>query len=157
MEYTMLYAFVNVAFTSLSSFYINFPTSIFAPGRIIQKSCSSQKNGPHYNSFLQLKAFLNVFVFIYLFDFHSRHFVLYSIGGNPHWAKELSFFHTANDGRWKSNINVWFRLMYSQTWNCAASLFPKQNYNVLSPNFLIMYLWAIYIFPGSVCLFAAPK
>ncbi len=24
--------------------------------------------------------------------------------------------------------------MYSQNWNCAASLFPKQNYNVLSPN-----------------------
>ncbi len=24
--------------------------------------------------------------------------------------------------------------MYSQKWNCAASLFPKQNYNVQSPN-----------------------
>ncbi len=27
--------------------------------------------------------------------------------------------------------------MYSQKWNCLASLFPKQNYNVLSPNFHI--------------------
>ncbi len=24
--------------------------------------------------------------------------------------------------------------MYSQKWNCAASLFPKQNFNAVSPN-----------------------
>ncbi len=40
-------------------------------------------------------------------------------------------------GQWESNINVWFRIMYSQKWNCGALLFPKQNYNVLSPNFHI--------------------
>ncbi len=34
---------------------------------------------------------------------------------------------------WESNINVWFQFMKSQKWNCAASLFPKQNYNILSP------------------------
>ncbi len=39
--------------------------------------------------------------------------------------------------RWESNINVWFRIMYSQKWNCSALLFPKQNYNVLFPNFHI--------------------
>ncbi len=39
--------------------------------------------------------------------------------------------------RWESNINVWFRFVYSQKWNCIASLFPKQNYNVLSPKFHI--------------------
>jgi hypothetical protein len=27
-----------------------------------------------------------------------------------------------------------FQFMYSQIWNCVASLFPKQNYNVLSPK-----------------------
>ncbi len=37
-------------------------------------------------------------------------------------------------GRWESNINVWFPLMYSQKWNCAASLLPKQNHNILSPQ-----------------------
>ncbi len=37
-------------------------------------------------------------------------------------------------GWWESNINVRFPFMYSQKWNCASSLFPKQNYNVLSPN-----------------------
>ncbi len=37
-------------------------------------------------------------------------------------------------GQWESNINVWFPVMYSQKWNCAASLFLKQNYNALSPN-----------------------
>jgi hypothetical protein len=56
-------------------------------------------------------------------------------------------------GRWESNIYVWLRFMYSQKWNCSASLFTKHNYNVLYPSFTYMYLWAIYIFPGSVCLF----
>ncbi len=37
--------------------------------------------------------------------------------------------------QWESNINFRFQFMYSQKWNCAALLFPKQNYNVLSPNF----------------------
>ncbi len=41
------------------------------------------------------------------------------------------------NGWWESNINVWFRFMYSQKWNWVASLFPKQNYNVLSTNFHI--------------------
>jgi hypothetical protein len=41
-------------------------------------------------------------------------------------------------GRWESNINVILLLfMYSQKWNGAASLFPKQNHNVLLPNFHI--------------------
>ncbi len=34
-------------------------------------------------------------------------------------------------------MNIWFQFMYSQKRNCAASLFPKQNYNVLFPNFHI--------------------
>ncbi len=54
--------------------------------------------------------------------------------------------------RRESNINVWFRFMYSHKWNCVASLFPKQYYNVLSPTFglsTFMYLWAINIFPPS--------
>ncbi len=37
-------------------------------------------------------------------------------------------------GQWESNINVSFPFIYSQKWNCAASLFPKQNYNDLSPS-----------------------
>jgi len=49
-------------------------------------------------------------------------------------------------GWWESNINVWFRFMYSQKWNCTAKLFPKQNHNVLSPNFHIqVYVSDFYI------------
>jgi hypothetical protein len=40
-------------------------------------------------------------------------------------------------GQWESNIKVWDRFMYSQNWNRMASLFPKQNYNVLHRNFHI--------------------
>ncbi len=55
-----------------------------------------------------------------------------------------SYWRLTNDhalqmkGRWESNINVWFPFMYSQKWHCCF-----QN----------IYLWEIYIFPGSVCLF----
>ncbi len=32
-------------------------------------------------------------------------------------------------GRWESNIKAWFPFKYSQKLNCAASFFPKHNYN----------------------------
>ncbi len=50
-------------------------------------------------------------------------------------------------GRWESNINVWFPYMYSQNWNCYF-----QN-RICLPVPTLIYLWEIYIFPGSVCLF----
>jgi hypothetical protein len=52
--------------------------------------------------------------------------------------------------------------MYSQKWNCAlcsaASIFPKQNYNVLSPNSYTQgkSVRDLYI-PGSVCLFCCSQ
>jgi hypothetical protein len=49
---------------------------------------------------------------------------------------------------WKSSINVWFRFTYSQKWNCPASLFPKQNCKVLSPNFHIYLSVSDLFFPG---------
>ncbi len=45
--------------------------------------------------------------------------------------------HTANEGLVRIHINVWFLFIYSQKWNCAASLFPKHHNNFLSPNFHI--------------------
>ncbi len=46
-----------------------------------------------------------------------------------------SFFHPTLQmkGRWESNTNVWFPFMYSPE---MKLLFPKQNYNVLSPSYL---------------------
>ncbi len=78
-------------------------------------------------------------------------------------SKKLYFFklwrcrcvpYTANEGQWEFNINVWFRFTVqyvSQKWNCTALLFPKQNYNVPSPNATFHFHWVIYIFPWSVC------
>jgi hypothetical protein len=61
-------------------------------------------------------------------------------------------------GRWESDINAWFPFMYSQKWNCAASFFPEQNYNVLSPNsYTHISVRDLYIFPGSVCLFCCSQ
>ncbi len=55
---------------------------------------------------------------------------------------------TVNEGpvRIQYTGNVWFRFICSQKWNCVALLFPKQNYNVLSPNFYIhVSVWYLYI------------
>jgi hypothetical protein len=64
--------------------------------------------------------------------------------------------HTSCGSSW-IRIDLWSRIwihtvleirfMFSQKWNSAA-LFPV-------PTF--MYLWAIYIFPGSVCLFGCSR
>jgi hypothetical protein len=60
-------------------------------------------------------------------------------------------------GRWESNINVWFPFMYSQKWNCEALLFPKQNYNVLSPNsYSHISVKDLYI-SRMVCLFCCSQ
>jgi hypothetical protein len=60
-------------------------------------------------------------------------------------------------GQWESNINVCFPFMYSQKWNFAALFFPKQNYNVLSPNsYCKFYVWFIY-FQDRSAYFAAAK
>ncbi len=59
--------------------------------------------------------------------------------------------HTANEGPMRIHINVWFLFMYSPKWNCSASLFPKQNYNVLSPNSYT------HIIQGFVCLFCCSQ
>ncbi len=53
-------------------------------------------------------------------------------------------------GRWESNINVWFPFMYSQRWNCY---FQNRIIMVCLSVPTIIYLWEIYIVPGSVCLF----
>ncbi len=49
-----------------------------------------------------------------------------------------------------ANINVWFPFMYSQKWN---SYFQNRIIMFCLPVPTLVYLWAIYIFPGSVCLF----
>ncbi len=60
--------------------------------------------------------------------------------------------------RWESNINVWFRFMHSQKWNCMALLFSNQNYNDLSSSFRIhLSVSDLYIFLGSVCLFCCSQ
>ncbi len=53
-------------------------------------------------------------------------------------------------GRWESNINVWSPYMCSQKWNCYS-----QNRLIMFclQVLTLIYLWEIYIFPGSVCLF----
>ncbi len=60
--------------------------------------------------------------------------------------------------RWESNINAWFPFMYSQKGNCAASLFPKQNCNVLSPNsYTHISVRDLYISRIGLCLFCCSQ
>ncbi len=58
---------------------------------------------------------------------------------------------------WESNINVWVRFVYSHKLCSLVTVFPKQNYNVLSPISTFMNLWAIFIFPWSVYLFCCSQ
>ncbi len=53
-------------------------------------------------------------------------------------------------GQWESSINVWFPLMYSQKLNCY---FQNRINMFCLPVPTLIYLWEIYVFPGSFCLF----
>jgi hypothetical protein len=55
-------------------------------------------------------------------------------------------------GRWKSYINVWFPFMYFQKWNCY---FQNRIIMFYLPVPTLIYLWEIYILPGSICLFCS--
>jgi hypothetical protein len=55
-------------------------------------------------------------------------------------------------GRWESNINGWIPFIYSQKWNCAASLFTKQKYNVCLPIPTLIYLLEIYVYISRIGL-----
>ncbi len=67
---------------------------------------------------------------------------------------------------WESGCNANERRMRIQ-YKCLVPiyvfpeiklLFPRQKYNVLSPSsYTEIYMWEIYIFPGSVCLFCCRK
>ncbi len=52
--------------------------------------------------------------------------------------------------QWESNINVWFPFINSQKWN---SYFQNRIIMFCLPVPKLIYLWEIYIFPRSVCLF----
>ncbi len=55
-------------------------------------------------------------------------------------------------GRWESNINMVPIYVFPKN----ILLFPEQNYIVLSPSsYTLMYLWEIYIFPGSRSAYSA--
>jgi hypothetical protein len=59
--------------------------------------------------------------------------------------------------RWESNINAPFRFIYSQKWNCRPRYFLNRIIMFCLSISTFMYLWAIYIFPESVCLFCCSQ
>ncbi len=61
-------------------------------------------------------------------------------------------------GQRESNINDWFPFMYSPKWKTVQP--PDfQNRTILFclPIPILIYLWEIYIFPGSVSLFCCSQ
>ncbi len=59
--------------------------------------------------------------------------------------------------RWESNINVWFPFMYSQKWTERPHYFQNRIIMFCLPFPTVIYLWEVYIFPGSVCLFCSSQ
>jgi hypothetical protein len=111
------------------------------------------------------------FIIIYGISLMPRRFFILEPKGRE--AACLGYFYCFNTlslrmkGRWACSINVrfpfsinvWFPFMYSQKWNCGASLFPKQNYNVLSPkSYTHTYIYERFIyFQDRSAYFAAAK
>jgi hypothetical protein len=57
-------------------------------------------------------------------------------------------------GRCESNRNVWFPFMYYQNWNYY---FQNRIIMFCLPVPTLIYLWEIYLFPGSVCQICCRK
>ncbi len=93
------------------------------------------QNAQHYSlaAFFVYKYFTGIGVSLVFITIWKQ-----ALGMSTLWSATLGCT-LQKKGRWESNIYFWFRFMYSQKWNwhCAASLFPKQKYNDLSPNFHI--------------------
>jgi hypothetical protein len=91
-------------------------------------------------------------------------FVVVRMGSSPHQPAidsttlygSLAYLSPALQmrGQWESNINVWFPFMDSQKWNCY---FQIRIIMFCLPVPTLIYLWEIYIFPGSVSLFCCRK
>ncbi len=58
--------------------------------------------------------------------------------------------HTANEGPVRIQHKCLVPFMYSQKWNCY---FQNRIIMFRLPVPTVIYLWEIYIFPGSFCLF----
>ncbi len=103
--------------------------------RVCSYFCSTERNSELFS--LPLKGLVG----------NSRNSV-----GNNHLFRQFrlprNYFFVGNS---QPYINVLFRFMYSKKWNCVASLFPEQIKCSVSQFSTFMYLWAIYIFPGSFC------
>ncbi len=59
--------------------------------------------------------------------------------------------------KWESNINVCFRFMYSQNETAGPRNFQNRIIIFCPLISTFMYLWAIYIFTGLVCLFCCSQ
>ncbi len=84
----------------------------------------------------------------------QSHFDWFLIGRTVRNISNLHIVHIKHTlqikGWWESDINFWFPFMYSQKRNCY---FKNRTLLICLPNPKLIYLWEIYIFTGSVCLF----
>ncbi len=60
-------------------------------------------------------------------------------------------------GWWEFNINVWFRLCISRNESARPRYFQNRTIMFYLPISSFMYLWAIYICSGLVCLFCGRR
>jgi hypothetical protein len=114
---------------------LTFSRIFFLGGGIIERHCCFFAGQFNYRDDPPRGDFINT----------ARH-------ANPYnWATSHSCWALSDmqmKGRWESIINVSFRFIYYQKLNWAASLFPKQNHTVLSPNFHMHVSVSDFYIPG---------
>jgi hypothetical protein len=142
------HSFYNLMSGQTNLYTINYSNILTVKGAVQREKCGIF---PCYTDFMSTllpmlpaqKSFYQISLFVLL---RPHPVQLLPTRRRPGWYVELEAFGFFGTMKGYASVPK-ILFMCSQKWNCVAS-FPISTF---------MYLWVIYIFPGSVCLFGCRK